>query len=45
VIECECHGSQFDMKTGDVVNGPATDPIAVFGVRDEDGELQVSVSE
>ena len=43
VIECECHGSQFDMKTGDVVNGPATDPIAVFGVRDEGGELQVSV--
>jgi 3-phenylpropionate/trans-cinnamate dioxygenase ferredoxin subunit len=43
VIECECHGSQFDMKTGEVVNGPAEDPIAVFGVRDEGGELQVSV--
>jgi 3-phenylpropionate/trans-cinnamate dioxygenase ferredoxin subunit len=43
VIECECHGSRFDMKTGEVVDGPATEPIPVFGVRDEGGELQVSV--
>jgi len=43
VIECECHGSQFNMGTGEVVNGPATEPIATFDVRDEGGELQVSV--
>ena len=43
VIECECHGSRFDMKTGEVVDGPATDPIPVFQVRDEGGELRVSV--
>jgi 3-phenylpropionate/trans-cinnamate dioxygenase ferredoxin subunit len=43
VIECECHGSQFDMKTGEVVEGPAEDPIATFEIREEDGEIQVSV--
>ena len=42
VIECGCHGSRFDMKTGQVLHGPATTPIAVFQARDEGGDLQVS---
>ena len=42
-IECECHGSVFDIATGAVVNGPATEPIATFDVREEDGNVQVSV--
>ena len=40
-IECECHGSTFDMTTGEVLEGPATEPIATFPVREEDGELQI----
>jgi 3-phenylpropionate/trans-cinnamate dioxygenase ferredoxin component len=40
-IECECHGSVFDMTTGAVVAGPATEPVATFGVRDEGGALQI----
>ena len=43
VIECGCHGSRFDMKTGAVLAGPATEPIAVFAVRDEGGNLQLRV--
>ncbi len=43
VIECECHGSQFDMRTGEVVQGPAEEPIPTFPVREQDGELQVEV--
>jgi len=42
-ITCECHGSVFDMTTGDVVEGPATEPVATFEVRDEGGDLQVGV--
>ncbi len=42
-ITCECHGSSFDMTSGAVLEGPATEPIATFPVRDEGGELQVQV--
>jgi nitrite reductase/ring-hydroxylating ferredoxin subunit len=42
-ITCECHGSEFDVTTGAVLEGPATEPIATFPVRDEGGELQVQV--
>jgi 3-phenylpropionate/trans-cinnamate dioxygenase ferredoxin subunit len=40
-IECECHGSVFDMTSGAVVEGPATEPVATFGVRDDGGALQI----
>jgi nitrite reductase/ring-hydroxylating ferredoxin subunit len=40
-IECECHGSVFDMTTGAVIEGPAEDPEPTFPVRDEGGELQI----
>jgi 3-phenylpropionate/trans-cinnamate dioxygenase ferredoxin component len=43
VIECECHGSRFDMTTGSVVEGPASEPIPIFEVRDRDGELQLGI--
>jgi 3-phenylpropionate/trans-cinnamate dioxygenase ferredoxin component len=42
-IQCECHGSTFDMKTGEVVEGPATEPIEVFQVAEVDGEIRVGV--
>jgi 3-phenylpropionate/trans-cinnamate dioxygenase ferredoxin subunit len=42
VIECGCHGSRFDMRTGEVLSGPATMPIAVFQARVDGDDLQVS---
>lgn len=38
-IECPEHGSQFDMRTGEVMNLPATQPIPVYDVKVEDGAV------
>jgi len=27
---CQCHGSRFDITTGAVTNGPATEPLKVY---------------
>ena len=32
VVTCPCHGSQFDVTTGAVVRGPATEPVGVVDV-------------
>jgi nitrite reductase/ring-hydroxylating ferredoxin subunit len=32
-IECPQHGSKFDMRTGEVLNPPATQPISVYEVK------------
>jgi nitrite reductase/ring-hydroxylating ferredoxin subunit len=42
-IICHCHSSAFDVRTGEVLEGPADEPIEVYPVRIEDGELQVEV--
>ena len=41
-IQCECHGSVFDVTTGAVVNPPAREPLPVFNVREEGGDLQIA---
>lgn len=40
-IECECHGSMFDVRTGEVRNPPATEPLETFDAREVDGQIQV----
>jgi 3-phenylpropionate/trans-cinnamate dioxygenase ferredoxin component len=40
-IECECHGSMFDIRTGEVVNPPATDPLETYEAREADGQIQI----
>jgi 3-phenylpropionate/trans-cinnamate dioxygenase ferredoxin subunit len=40
-IECVWHGAQFDCRTGEVLKGPATDPLPVYQVRIEDGVIYV----
>jgi acyl-CoA reductase-like NAD-dependent aldehyde dehydrogenase len=39
----QCDGSQFDIRTGAVLRGPATEPLATYEVREQDGEIQVRV--
>lgn len=38
-IECPQHGSKFDMRTGQVINLPATQPIDVYEVKSEGGDI------
>jgi nitrite reductase/ring-hydroxylating ferredoxin subunit len=42
-VTCPCHGSEFDVRTGEVVSGPATEPEPSFEVVVEDGEVKVAV--
>ena len=43
-IKCSCHGSVFDLETGDPIYPPASVPIQVYPVREEDGEIHVGVT-
>jgi nitrite reductase/ring-hydroxylating ferredoxin subunit len=40
-IMCQCHGSRFDIATGAVINGPATDALNRYDVQDVDGNIQL----
>jgi len=40
-LMCQCHGSRFDITTGAVINGPATEPLGVYEVREADGKVEV----
>jgi len=42
-LTCICHGSRFDVRTGDVVRGPAQRPVQVYGVRVQGDDLVVDV--
>ena len=42
-IMCQCHGSRFDVRTGTVINGPATDALNVYEVQEIDGCILIRV--
>jgi nitrite reductase/ring-hydroxylating ferredoxin subunit len=41
-VVCGCHGSIFDLETGEAVGPPAHDPVPVYSVRVEGDEVQVA---
>ena len=41
IVVCPCHGSEFDVRTGDVLSPPALDPLPIYEVRVEAGALEV----
>ena len=42
-IICACHGSEFDVRTGELLNPPATEPVAHYELKVEGGEIQIQV--
>lgn len=40
-VECVCHGSVFDVHTGEPTTGPAVDAVPVYPVRVVDGWIEV----
>jgi 3-phenylpropionate/trans-cinnamate dioxygenase ferredoxin subunit len=42
-IRCSCHGSVFDLETGEPIYPPATIPIKTFPARENDGQIYVGI--
>jgi 3-phenylpropionate/trans-cinnamate dioxygenase ferredoxin subunit len=42
-IMCQCHGSRFDIITGAVINGPATEALNVYEVQESEGNVRIRV--
>src|SRR5690349_17708305 len=40
-LMCQCHGSRFDVVTGGVISGPATQALRVYEVQEIDGDVQI----
>ncbi|CAH2405781.1 Rieske (2Fe-2S) protein [Mesorhizobium escarrei] len=40
-IMCQCHGSRFDIATGSVLNGPATERLNTYEVQEVDGSIRI----
>ena len=42
-VICACHGAEFDVRTGEVLAPPATEPLRVYPVRVSDDALHIEV--
>lgn len=42
-LTCTCHGSEFDVRTGNVLAPPAMEPVKVYRTRVDGDALQVEV--
>jgi 3-phenylpropionate/trans-cinnamate dioxygenase ferredoxin subunit len=43
-LTCPACESVFDLETGEPLEGPARDPLALFSAREDDGWLEVSTA-
>jgi 3-phenylpropionate/trans-cinnamate dioxygenase ferredoxin subunit len=43
VVTCGCHGAQFDVTTGAVLAPPAVEPVTVYPLRVDQGNLVIEV--
>jgi 3-phenylpropionate/trans-cinnamate dioxygenase ferredoxin component len=42
-VRCACHGALFDLATGEALEGPAVEPVAVYATRVTEGRVEVDV--
>lgn len=42
-VTCPCHGSMFDVTNGEVLQGPAEEPVDSYAVRVEGEDIQVAL--
>jgi nitrite reductase/ring-hydroxylating ferredoxin subunit len=42
-VICACHGSEFDVTSGEVLGGPAVEPVDSYEVSTEGGELKIGI--
>ena len=40
-VICPCHGSEFDVRSGEVLQGPAREPVETYETSVEDGSLKI----
>ena len=40
-VMCQCHGSRYDITTGAVIAGPATEALGTYEVQEIGGSIQV----
>lgn len=44
-LRCGCHGSLFNVETGEPTRPPADRPLAVFRVKEEDGRIWIGIED
>lgn len=44
VVECPFHGGKFNVKSGEVVEAPPSEPIPTYAVRVEGGDIKIEKS-
>jgi 3-phenylpropionate/trans-cinnamate dioxygenase ferredoxin subunit len=42
-VTCPCHGSEFDVTNGEVLGGPATEPVGSFDVQVDGDDLRIGL--
>ena len=43
VVTCPCHGSKFDVTTGELLRGPAQEPVRSYVARVENDGIQIEI--